>query len=73
MIDQYRVKTDRHSGIVNGPGWVDVLQYISRPNGKMIGAGLEAAASVGGCLSWGLGGGEIETLPTDLELSQTSL
>ena len=41
VIDQYRVKTDKRSGIVNDPNRVDDPQYIVRLIGKVITVSLE--------------------------------
>ena len=41
VIDQYRVKTDRRSGIVNDPNRVDNPQYIVKLIGKVITVSLE--------------------------------
>ena len=41
VIDQYRVKTDRRSGIVNDPNRVDDPQYIVKLIGKVITVSLE--------------------------------
>ena len=41
VIDQYRVKTDKRSGIVNNPNRVDDPQYIVKLIGKVITVSLE--------------------------------
>ena len=48
IIDQYRVKTDKRSGIVNDPNRADDLQYIIRLIGKVITVSLETIAIVEG-------------------------
>ena len=48
MIDQYRVKTDRRSGIVNDPNRADDPQYIVRLIGKVISISLETVEIVAG-------------------------
>jgi len=42
VIDQYQVKTDRRSGIVNDPNRADDQQYIVRLIGKVITVSLES-------------------------------
>ncbi len=44
--DQYRVKTDKRSGIVNDPNRADDPQYIVRLIGKVISLSLETAQIV---------------------------
>ena len=46
IIDQYRVKTDKRSGIVNDPNREDDPQYIVRLIGKVISVSLETVAIV---------------------------
>ena len=46
MIDQYRVKTDRRSGIVNDPNRAADPQYIVRLIGKVISVSLETVKIV---------------------------
>ena len=46
IIDQYRVKTDKRSGIVNDPNRVDDPQYIVRLIGKVVTVSLETIAIV---------------------------
>ena len=48
VIDQYRVKTDKRSGIVNDPNRADDPQYIVRLIGKVITVSLETVAVVEG-------------------------
>ena len=47
IIDQYRVKTDKRSGIVNDPNRAGDLQYIVRLLGKVISVSLETVQIVG--------------------------
>ena len=46
MIDQYRVKTDRRSGIVNDPNRADDPRYIVKLIGKVIAVSLETVEIV---------------------------
>ena len=46
IIDQYRVKTDKRSGIVNDPNRADDPQYIVRLIGKVVTVSLETIAIV---------------------------
>ena len=46
LIDQYRVKTDKRSGIVNDPNRTDDPQYIVRLIGKVISVSLETVKIV---------------------------
>ena len=55
VIDQYRVKTDKRSGIVNDPNRADDPQYIVRLLGKVISVSLETVAIVGGLPGLGIG------------------
>ena len=48
MIDQYRVKTDKRSGIVNDPNRADDPQYILRLLGQVISVSLETVKIVAG-------------------------
>ena len=48
IIDQYRVKTDKRSGIVNDPNRADDPQYIVRLIGKVITVSLETIAIIEG-------------------------
>ena len=47
IIDQYRVKTDKRSGIVNDPNRADDPQYIVGLIGKVISLSLETVQIVG--------------------------
>ena len=47
VIDQYRVKTDKRSGIVNDPNQLDDEQYIVRLIGQVITVSLETVKIVG--------------------------
>ena len=47
VVDQYRVKTDKRSGIVNDPNRADDPQYIVRLIGKVIVVSLETVDIVG--------------------------
>ena len=47
IIDQYRVKTDKRSGIVNDPNRADDPQYIVKLIGKVITVSLETVDIVG--------------------------
>ena len=47
VIDQYRVKTDKRSGIVNDPNRADDPQYIAKLIGKVITVSLETVDIVG--------------------------
>ena len=55
MIDQYRVKTDKRSGIVNDPNRADDPQYIVRLVGKVISVSLETVDIVAGLPGLGIG------------------
>ena len=48
VIDQYRVKTDKRSGIVNDPNRIDDLQYIVQLIGKVITVSVETVDIVNG-------------------------
>ena len=48
VIDQYRVKTDKRSGIVNNPNREDDSEYIVRLIGKVIAVSLETVEIVEG-------------------------
>ena len=48
VIDQYRVKTDKRSGIVNDPNRPDDPEYIARLIGKVIAVSLETVEIVEG-------------------------
>ena len=54
VIDQYRVKTDKRSGIVNDPNREDAPQYIVRLIGKVITVSLETVDIVEGLPDLGL-------------------
>ncbi len=55
VIDQYRVKTDKRSGIVNDPNRADDPQYILRLIGKVITVSLETVAIVESLPGLGIG------------------
>ena len=55
VIDQYCVKTDKRSGIVNDPNRADAPQYIVRLIGKVVAVSLETVGIVEGLPE--LGGG----------------
>ena len=57
IIDQYRVKTDKRSGIVNDPNRADDPQYIVGLIGKVISLSLETVADRGGVAGVGRWGG----------------
>ena len=48
IVDQYRVKTDRRSGIVNDPNRADDPQYIVKLIGKVIAVSVETVGIVEG-------------------------
>ncbi len=48
LIDRYRVRTDKRSGIVNDPNQLDDPQYIVRLMGKVMAVSLETVQIVGG-------------------------
>ena len=53
VIDQYRVKTDKRSGIVNDPNRADDPQYIVKLIGKVIAVSMETVKiveGIGSCL-----------------------
>jgi predicted helicase len=52
VIDQYRVKTDKRSGIVNDPNNLDDEQYIIRLIGQVITVSLETVELVNGLPEW---------------------
>ena len=54
VIDQYRVKTDKRSGIVNDPNRDDDPQYIVKLIGKVITVSLETVEIVEGLPDLGL-------------------
>ena len=52
IIDQYRVKTDKRSGITNDPNRPDNPQYIVKLIGKVITVSLETVKLVKGLPEW---------------------
>ena len=52
VIDQYRVKTDKRSGITNDPNRPDDPQYIVKLIGKVITVSLETVKLVKGLPEW---------------------
>lgn len=54
VIDQYRVKTDKRSGILNDPNRADDPQYIVRLIGKVISVSLETVKIVDGLPELGI-------------------
>lgn len=58
IIDQYRVKTDKRSGIVNDPNREDDPQYIVRLIGKVISVSLETVKIVQALPELGVGEAE---------------
>ena len=54
VIDQYRVKTDRRSGIVNDPNRAEDPEYIVRLIGKVISVSLETVKIVKGLPELGI-------------------
>lgn len=52
IIDQYQVKTDKRSGIVNDPNNLDDEQYIVRLIGQVITVSLETVELVQGLPAW---------------------
>ena len=54
VIDQYRVKTDKRSGIVNDPNRVDDEEYIVRLIGKVVTVSLETVEIVEGLPELGI-------------------
>ena len=54
VIDQYRVKTDKRSGIVNDPNRADDEEYIVRLVGKVIAVSLETVEIVEGLPELGI-------------------
>ena len=61
IIDQYRVKTDKRSGIVNDPNRPDDPQYIVRLIGKVISVSLETVEIVEGLPGLGIKEGRPKT------------
>ena len=51
VIDQYRVKVDKRSGIVNDPNRADDEEYIVRLIGKVVAVSLETGGDCGGIAS----------------------
>ena len=51
IVDQYRIKTDKRSGIVNDPNRADTPQYIVKLIGKVITVSLETVDIVEGLLA----------------------
>ena len=60
MIDQYRVKTDQRSGIVNDPNRADDQEYIVRLIGQVISVSVETVAIVVGLPELGIAEEEAE-------------
>ena len=60
MIDQYRVKTDKRSGIVNDPNRGDDPEYIVRLIGKVISVSLETVGIVEGLPELGISTNAVE-------------
>ena len=60
VIDQYRVKTDKRSGIVNDPNRADHPQYILRLIGKVINVSLETVEIVAGLPELGIDEGVLD-------------
>ena len=58
VIDQYRVKTDKRSGIVNDPNRADDQEYIVRLIGQVISVSLETVNIVESLPALGVGEGE---------------
>ena len=54
VIDQYRIKTDKRSGIVNDPNRPDDEEYIVRLIGKVIAVSLETVEIVEGLKGIGI-------------------
>ena len=54
VIDQYRVKADKRSGIVNDPNREDDEEYIVRLVGKVIAVSLETVGIVEGLPGLGI-------------------
>ena len=55
IVDQYSIKTDRRSGIVNDPNRANDPQYIVRLIGKVISVSLETVKIVAGLPGFGIG------------------
>ena len=71
IIDQYRVKTDKRSGIVNDPNRPDEPQYIVELIGKVISVSLETVEVVERLP--GLGIEEGEGVSEDLSVSKPAV
>ena len=56
VVDQYRVKTDKRSGIVNNPNRADYETYIVDLIRKVIGVSLETVGIVEGLSGLDIGG-----------------
>ena len=56
VIDQYRVETDKRSGIVNDPNCAADPEYIVRLIGKVISVSFETVKIVGRLPDLGMGG-----------------
>ena len=54
VIDQYQVKTDKRSGIVNDPNRADDEEYIVRLVGKVVAVSLETVEIVKGLPELGI-------------------
>ena len=54
MIDQYRVKTDKRSGLVNDPNRAEDPEYILRLIGQVITVSLETVKIVAGLPGLGI-------------------
>ena len=71
VIDQYRVKTEKRSGIVNDPNRGDDREYIVRLIGKVISVSLETVEIVEGLPELGIGvEGEGEASPSEIEVER---
>ena len=58
VVDQYRIKTDRRSGIENNPNRADDEEYIVDLIRKVINVSLETVEIVDGLSGWDIGKGE---------------
>ena len=56
VIDHFRVKTDKRSGIINDPNRADDPQYILRLIGKVVSVSLETVGIVAGLPELGIDG-----------------
>ena len=52
VMDRYRVKTDKRSGIINDPNREDDPQYIIKLIGRVIAVSLETVKIVEGLPGW---------------------